>query len=238
MRLGGRVAIVTGAAHGIGRAICAELAREGASVWACDVLTSELVETRRTVEAISAGSCRTAEIDVRDPEAVTAFVSRIDAAGGRIDALVNSAGGVAGQTMQAIEQVTDEDWRVILAINLDGAFTRAAAPAMKRAGRGAIVHISSGAGRSYSLTGIQATAWPPASCARIRLPRGSGEPWVRRASGASSTRSPSAGWACPRRSRGPSSSFSPTTRPMSPGRPSASTVATGCSADAAKGDVL
>jgi 3-oxoacyl-[acyl-carrier protein] reductase len=160
MRLGGRVAIVTGAAHGIGRAICVELAREGASVWACDVLTSELAETRRAVEAISAGSCRTAEIDVRDPEAVTAFVSRIDGAAGRIDTLVNSAGGVAGQTMQAIEQVTDEDWRVILAINLDGAFhfTRAAAPAMKRAGRGAIVNISSGAGRSYSLTGIQAYA--------------------------------------------------------------------------------
>jgi 3-oxoacyl-[acyl-carrier protein] reductase len=160
VRLQGRAAIVTGAAHGIGRAICVELAREGASVWACDVLARELEETRRTVEAMAAGACRVAELDVRDPEAVTAMVARIDAAAGRIDALVNSAGGVAGQTMRPIEQVTDDEWQVIFAINLDGAFhfTRAAAPVMKRAGRGAIVNISSGAGRSYSLTGIQAYA--------------------------------------------------------------------------------
>ncbi len=160
MRLHGRAAIVTGAAHGIGRAICVELAREGASVWACDVLARELEETRRTVEAVAAGACRVAALDVRDSEAVTALVARIQATAGRIDALVNSAGGVAGQTMRPIEQVTDDDWQVIFAINLDGAFhfTRAAAPVMKRAGRGAIVNISSGAGRSYSLTGIQAYA--------------------------------------------------------------------------------
>jgi 3-oxoacyl-[acyl-carrier protein] reductase len=160
VRLHGRAAIVTGAAHGIGRAICVELAREGASVWACDVLARELEETRRTVEAVAAGACRVAELDVRDSEAVTALVARIDATAGRIDALVNSAGGVAGQTMRPIEQVTDDDWQVIFAINLDGAFhfTRAAAPIMKRAGRGAIVNISSGAGRSHSLTGIQAYA--------------------------------------------------------------------------------
>ncbi len=160
MRLHGRAAIVTGAAHGIGRAICVELAREGASVWACDVLERELEETRRTVEAVAAGACRVAELDVCDSEAVTALVARIEATAGRIDALVNSAGGVAGQTMRPIEQVTDDDWQVIFAINLDGAFhfTRAAAPVMKRAGRGAIVNISSGAGRSYSLTGIQAYA--------------------------------------------------------------------------------
>src|SRR3989454_3546190 len=159
-RLEGSVAVVTGAAHGIGRAICVELAREGASVWACDVLARELEETRRTVEAVAAGACRVAELDVRDAEAVTGLVARIDATAGRIDALVNSAGGVAGQTMRPIEQVTDDDWQVIFAINLDGAFhfTRAAAPVMKRAGRGAIVNISSGAGRSYSLTGIQAYA--------------------------------------------------------------------------------
>ncbi len=160
MRLQGRAAIVTGAAHGIGRAICVELAREGASVWACDVLARELEETRRTVEAVAAGACRVAALDVRDSEAVTALVARIQATAGRIDALVNSAGGVAGQTMRPIEQVTDDDWQVIFAINLNGAFhfMRAAAPIMKRAGRGAIVNISSGAGRSYSLTGIQAYA--------------------------------------------------------------------------------
>jgi 3-oxoacyl-[acyl-carrier protein] reductase len=99
-------------------------------------------------------------VDVRDPAAVDAFVARVEREAGRVDVLVNTAGGVAGQTMRPVDEVPDADWREIFAINLDGAFhfTRAVAPAMKRAGRGAIVNISSGAGRSYSLTGIQAYA--------------------------------------------------------------------------------
>ena len=62
--------------------------------------------------------------------------------------------------MQPVETVSDADWREIFAVNLDGAFhfTRAVAPAMKRARRGAVVNISSGAGRSFTLTGIQAYA--------------------------------------------------------------------------------
>ena len=158
--LADRVAIVTGAAHGIGRAICVELARQGARVWACDVRAPELDATRTAVETVAGGSCETAVVDVRDPHAVTAFVARALEATGRVDILVNTAGGVAGQTMRPVEDVSDADWRVIFAINLDGAFhfTRAVAPAMKRGGGGAIVNISSGAGRSYSLTGIQAYA--------------------------------------------------------------------------------
>ena len=161
MRLDGRVAIVTGAAHGIGRAICVELAREGAAVWACDMRPAELEATRAAVEAARRGAragprwwtCAT-------PPPSARFVARVDAAAGRIDALVNTAGGVAGQTMRPVDEVSDADWREIFAVNLDGAFhfTRAVAPVMKRARRGAIVNISSGAGRSYSLTGIQAYA--------------------------------------------------------------------------------
>ena len=166
MRLAGRTAIVAGAANGIGRAICLELAREGAAVWACDVLGPELEETRRAVEAAGARPghaaipARAAIVDVRDVAAVTAFVGRAEAETGRVDVLVNTAGGVAGQVNRPVEEVSDADWRVIFAINLDGAFhfTRAVAPPMKRARRGSIVNISSGAGRSYSLTGIQAYA--------------------------------------------------------------------------------
>jgi 3-oxoacyl-[acyl-carrier protein] reductase len=160
VRLGERVAIVTGAAHGIGRAICVELAREGARVWACDVRAPELAATRAAVDAVRPGAGQAAAVDVRDARAVADFVARVDGAAGRVDILVNTAGGVSGQVMRPVEEVSDEAWREIFAVNLDGAFhfTRAVAPAMKRAGRGAIVNISSGAGRSYSLTGIQAYA--------------------------------------------------------------------------------
>jgi len=159
-RLDGRVAIVSGAAHGIGRAISVELAREGASVWACDVLERELEGTRRAVAGEARGRCETALVDVTDPGQVRGFVDRVVAAAGAVDILVNVAGGVAGQVMRPVEQVPDADWRRIFAVNLDGAFhfTRAVAPHMKARRRGSIVNISSGAGRSYSLTGIQAYA--------------------------------------------------------------------------------
>ena len=159
MRLEGRTAIVSGAAHGIGRAICVALAQEGAAVWGCDVRGPELEETRRAVDAV-AREARAAVVDVRSADEVAAFAARAERDTGRIDVLVNTAGGVAGQVMRPVEEVSDADWRVIFEINLDGAFhfTRAVAPVMKRAGRGASVNISSGAGRSYSLTGIQAYA--------------------------------------------------------------------------------
>ena len=159
-RLLGEVAIVTGAAHGIGRAIAVELAREGASVWACDLLERELGETRRAVGERAEGPCRVAVVDVTDPGQVSAFAEELVAVESRVDILVNCAGGVAGQTMRPIEAVSEETWRVIFAVNLDGAFhfTRAVVPPMKARRRGSIVNISSGAGRSYSLTGIQAYA--------------------------------------------------------------------------------
>jgi 3-oxoacyl-[acyl-carrier protein] reductase len=132
--LTGRVALVTGTAHGIGAGIAAVLEANGAVVHGHD---------RDTV-------------DVSDAAQVAKLVAEI----GRIDILVNNAGGVAGQVGRPLEEVSDEDWRAVIDANLTSTFvcTRAVAPGMKERGYGRIVNISSGAGRSVSLTGIQAYA--------------------------------------------------------------------------------
>jgi 3-oxoacyl-[acyl-carrier protein] reductase len=77
-----------------------------------------------------------------------------------VDILVNNAGGVVGQVHHPLEEIRDEDWRAVVDANLTSTFlcTRAVVPGMKKAGAGRIVNISSGAGRSVSLTGIQAYA--------------------------------------------------------------------------------
>ncbi len=132
--LSGKVALVTGTAHGIGTAIAAGLKEDGATVHRADRDTADLSDSRQ----------------------VAALVGRI----GRIDILVNNAGGVVGQVGRPIEEISDEDWRAIVDANLTSTFlcTRAVVPGMKAAGAGRIVNISSGAGRSVSLTGIQAYA--------------------------------------------------------------------------------
>ena len=132
--LAGKTALVTGTAHGIGSAIAATLERMGATVHGVDKDT----------------------VDVTDPAAVTSLVEKI----GPVDILVNNAGGVVGQVHHPIEEIRDEDWRAVVDANLTSTFlcTRAVVPGMKAAGSGRIVNISSGAGRSVSLTGIQAYA--------------------------------------------------------------------------------
>jgi 3-oxoacyl-[acyl-carrier protein] reductase len=132
--LNGRTALVTGTAQGIGAAIEAALERHGA-----------------TVHGVDKDS-----VDVTDRVQVDALLERI----GPVDILVNNAGGVVGQVGRPLEEVSDEDWQAVVDANLKSTFvcTRAVAPGMKTAGYGRIVNISSGAGRSVSLTGIQAYA--------------------------------------------------------------------------------
>ncbi|MDB4873877.1 MAG: putative short-chain dehydrogenase [Gemmatimonadetes bacterium] len=170
VEFGGKTAIVTGAAHGFGRAISLAFAQRGASVWACDVMEEEIMETARLCHAVG-GTCVGRVVDVTDGSAVNACVADALAATGRVDILVNNAGGVLGQVGRPLEEVSRADWQTIIDVNVTGVFqfSQAVAPAMKAAGSGRIVNISSGAGLGISLTGIQAYA--SAKAAQIGLTR-------------------------------------------------------------------
>ncbi|HEX6991004.1 MAG TPA: SDR family NAD(P)-dependent oxidoreductase [Gemmatimonadales bacterium] len=168
MNLGfrGRTVLVTGAAHGFGRAIAIAFAERGAAVWACDVIAEELRETAELCLA-AGGICTARTVDVRDKLAVEGWVAEA----GDVHILVNDAGGVLGQVGRPLEEVTPGEWQALFDVNVTGAFycAQAVAPRMKAMRWGRVINISSGAGLGISLTGIQAYA--AAKAAQIGLTR-------------------------------------------------------------------
>lgn len=144
-----RRALVTGVVGGIGAAIARRLAAGGARVTVTD-LPGDALDARADELGLPARPC-----DLGNPAAVADLIARL---GAPPEIVVSAAGGVRGQTARPVEEVTDEDWRALFAANVDSAFhlTRGVAPALKAAGWGRIVTISSGAGLRPSLTRIQA----------------------------------------------------------------------------------
>ena len=147
-----RIALVTGVVGGIGAAIAARLAADGAKVIVNDLPGEALEEAagRLGLPAVSA--------DLGDPDSVKSLAQQIGADYGTPDILVNAAGGVRGQVGTPLEAVQPDAWHSIFAINVDATLylSQALVPAMKAAGWGRIVTISSGAGLRPSLTGIHA----------------------------------------------------------------------------------
>ncbi|MDC1198870.1 SDR family oxidoreductase [bacterium] len=146
-----RVALVTGVVGGIGAAIAARLAEDGASV-----VTTDKGDGLDAAASALALPAIPADLGARDD--VADLIARVTRDHGPPAILVNAAGGVRGQVGRPLEDVPEADWRAIFAANVDSAFflAQSVAAHMRAAGWGRIITISSGAGLRPSLTGIQA----------------------------------------------------------------------------------
>jgi 3-oxoacyl-[acyl-carrier protein] reductase len=134
----GKVCVVTGGAQGLGRAIVDRFAEEGARmVFALDINDSAFADLEKGKTNV-----RGAVVNVTDPEGIAAFVEKVKAEFGTIDALVNNA-GITKDAL--IQKMTDAMWAAVIAVNLTGVFnmTRAIAPVMMELGKGSIVSTSS-----------------------------------------------------------------------------------------------
>lgn len=142
--LGGRVALVTGAGRGIGRAIAIGLAAAGARVALFARTPAEIDEVRRSIES-AGGEALAVPGSVATPAALSAVIEAIDRKWGRLEVLVNCAG--TSPIFKRAELIADEEWTGILDVNLSGVFycCRAAVELMARSG-GSIINVSSIAG--------------------------------------------------------------------------------------------
>lgn len=141
-RLAGKVALVTGGARGIGRAICQAFVREGARVAVADLLADEA----RACSAPLGDNGMALAMDVTDPASISEGVARVEAEWGGVDVLVNNAGVF---NMASIDRITPEDYRRQFDVNVGGTLfaIQAVVPGMKARGGGAIINFSSQAGR-------------------------------------------------------------------------------------------
>ena len=160
-----KIIVVTGAANGIGNAICEAFIKHGGNVIAIDLLEEKLLENKREMDSYIVkyklkNQFSVMQVNLINEVEVENSISEIIEKFSVIDVLVNTAGGVDGQSHKAIEEIQLHEWGKIMDINMTSTFlmTREVVPYMKKNRNGRIVNISIGAGRSTSLTGIQAYA--------------------------------------------------------------------------------
>jgi 3-oxoacyl-[acyl-carrier protein] reductase len=145
MNLNDKVAVVTGAAQGIGRAIAETLARRGADVVVADLQVEKAEATAKEIAADTGRRAIAVQVDVADNASAKAMIDRTVAEFGRIDILVNNA-GVTRDTL--IMRMKEADWDLVLNVNLKGAFncSKAAIRPMMKQHYGRIVNITSVSG--------------------------------------------------------------------------------------------
>jgi NAD(P)-dependent dehydrogenase (short-subunit alcohol dehydrogenase family) len=142
MRLKDRVAIVTGAARGLGQAYCLALAREGARVVAADMLSC--AETVTQVQQ-AGGEALEIMADVAHAQSTQAMAAQTVQCFGRIDILVNNAAVYGGLYLTPFEQIPEAEWDRVMAVNVKGIWQccKAVVPVMQQQGSGKIINISS-----------------------------------------------------------------------------------------------
>jgi NAD(P)-dependent dehydrogenase (short-subunit alcohol dehydrogenase family) len=140
-RLSGKVAIVTGAGVGIGRAIARRFAAEGAHVWVTDLNGESAEDTARDIKT-EGGAATAMLVDVSKGQDLTALIRNVDAAHGRADILVNNAGILV---RSEIRQLSDADWAKLREVNLDAILrlSRDALPLLRKGQKASIINISS-----------------------------------------------------------------------------------------------
>jgi len=158
-RVKDKVAIVTGAAQGMGLAIATALFNEGAKVAVVDIAEKTVKDAARQLDPKS-NRVMAEVVDVTQKDQVCEFVSRLKSEWGSIDILINNAGG-ALHTPHRLEAIQEKDWDLVMDVNLKGAFffCQAVIPEMVAHGGGAIVNISALAAHwRASLAGVQYVA--------------------------------------------------------------------------------
>lgn len=142
-RLQGRVAIVTGAAQGIGARYAQALAAEGAAVVCADVIDAAAVASSI---ARAGGRAIAVRTDVTSAESTRQMAAAALEAYGRIDVLVNNAGLFANLALKPFEQIDSAEWDKVMAVNVRGPFecTKAVVPAMRQQQYGKVINIASG----------------------------------------------------------------------------------------------
>lgn len=147
LKLDGKVAIITGAGRGLGRAMAVKFAEAGADIVAASRTQAQLDETAELVRK-TGRKCMIVPTDVTDSAAVNAMAAAALKEMGKIDILINNAGGGDETAGKTIEEITDEQWRRGLDTNLTSQFyaARAVIPAMVKRQCGKIVNLASGYG--------------------------------------------------------------------------------------------
>jgi NAD(P)-dependent dehydrogenase (short-subunit alcohol dehydrogenase family) len=142
-RLNGRVAIVTGAAQGIGAAYAKALASEGACLALCDVQAPDAAV--REIQ-LAGGEAIGMTCDVTDPKAVAHLVAETERAFGNIHVLVNNAGLFASLALKPMSEIGSDEWDRVMAVNVRGSFecAKAVLPVMRRQQYGKIINVGSG----------------------------------------------------------------------------------------------